>query len=52
VIATLTTANGGILQVSDTVVEKVIAPEATVGLGAGSVVADVVRTDLTPPRHL
>ena len=52
VIATLTTANGGILRVSDTVVEMVIAPEATAGLGAGSVVVDVVRTDLIPPRHL
>ena len=52
VIATLTTANGGILRVSDTVVEMVIAPEATAGLGAGSVVVDIVRTDLVPPRHL
>jgi len=52
VIATLTTANGGILRVSDTVVEMVITPEATAGLGAGSVVVDVVRTDLVLPRHL
>ena len=52
VIATLTIVNGGILRVSDTVVELAIAPEATAGLGAGSVVLDVVRTDLVPPRHL
>ena len=52
VIATLTTANGGILRVSDTILELVIVPEATAGLGAGSVIADVVRTDLGPPRHL
>jgi hypothetical protein len=52
VIATLTTANGGILRVSDRIMEIVIAPGATAGLGAGSVVVDVVRTDLTPPRHL
>ncbi len=52
VIATLTTANGGILRVSETVLELAIAPEATAGLGAGSVVLDVVRTDLMPPRHL
>jgi len=52
VIATLTTANGGILRVSDTVLELAIAPEATASLGAGSVVLDVVRTDLMPPRHL
>jgi hypothetical protein len=52
VIATLTTANGGILRVSDRIMEMVIAPGATAGLGAGSVVVDVVRTDLMPPRHL
>jgi hypothetical protein len=52
VIATLTTVNGGIVRVSDTVLELAIAPEATAGLGAGSVVLDVVRTDLMPPRHL
>ncbi|MCB1502839.1 MAG: hypothetical protein KDK07_24190 [Bauldia sp.] len=52
VIATLTTANGGLLRVSDTVLELAIAPEVTTGLGAGSVILDVVRTDLIPPRHL
>jgi len=52
VIATLTSANGGILRVSDTVVELIIAPEATADLGAGSVIFDIVRTDLVPPRHL
>jgi hypothetical protein len=51
VIATLT-ANDGIRRVSDTVLELAIAPDATAGLGAGSVVLDVVRTDLMPPRHL
>ncbi len=52
VIATLSTANGGIVRVSDTVVELVVAPELTTGLGAGSLVIDLVRTDLIPPRHL
>jgi len=52
VIAMLTTASGGLLRVSDTVLELAIAPQATAGLGAGSVVLDVVRTDLIPPRHL
>ena len=52
VIATLTTANGGLLRVSDTLLELAIAPEATASLGAGSVILDVVRTDLMPPRHL
>ena len=52
VIATLTNANGGILRVSDTVLELAIAAEATAGLGAGSVILDIVRTDLVPPHHL
>ena len=52
VIATLTTQNGGLVRKSDTVVEIVIAPEASAGLVAGSVLLDMVRTDLVPPRHL
>lgn len=52
IIATLSTANGGIARVSDTMVELTIGPEATADLGAGSVVVDIVRTDLIPPRHL
>lgn len=30
----------------------VIPPEATAALSPGSAVLDLVRTDLTPPRHL
>jgi hypothetical protein len=52
VIATLTTANGGLLRLSDTVLELAIAPEATASLDAGSVILDIVRSDLMPPRHL
>ena len=52
VIATLTTQNGGLVRKSDTVVEIVIAQEASAGLSAGSVVLDMVRTDLVPPKHL
>lgn len=52
VIATLTTQNGGLVRKSDTVVEIVVAPEASAGLVAGSVLLDMVRTDLVPPRHL
>jgi hypothetical protein len=51
-VATLTTENGGLVRQSDTVVEIVVSPEKTAGLGAGSVVLDVVRTDLAPYRHL
>jgi hypothetical protein len=52
VIATLTTENGGLARISDTVVEIAIPPAATGGLSPGSVVMDMVRTDLEPDRHL
>lgn len=52
VIATLTTANGGLTRISDSVVEITIAPSATANLPAGSVFMDMVRTDLNPDRHL
>ena len=52
VIAMLTTANGGLLRISDTVVEITIPPAATSSLLPGSVVMDMVRTDLEPDRHL
>jgi hypothetical protein len=52
VIAMLTTANGGLLRISDTVVEITIPPAATASLLPGSVVMDMVRTDLELDRHL
>lgn len=52
VLATLTTANGGLTRISDTVLEITISPTATAVLHVGSVVLDVVRTDLEPDRHL
>jgi hypothetical protein len=52
IIATLTTANGGLARISDTVVEIIIPSTATAGLPPGSVVMDMVRTDLEPDRHL
>jgi hypothetical protein len=52
VIATLTTANGGLARISDIVVEITIPPAATANLPPGSVVMDMVRTDLEPDRHL
>ena len=52
IIATLTTANGGLARVSDMVVEVSIPPAATANLPPGSIVMDVVRTDLEPDRHL
>ena len=52
IIATLTTANGGLARISDTVVEIIIPSTATAGLPPGSVVMDMVRTDLEQDRHL
>ena len=52
VVATLTSANGGLARISDAVVEITIPPAATANLSPGSVVMDMVRTDLDPDRHL
>jgi hypothetical protein len=52
IIATLTTVNGGLTRISDKVVEITITPSETAGLTAGSVVMDMVRTDIEPDRHL
>lgn len=52
VIATLSTANGGLVRITDTIVEIIIPPTATASLAAGSVFLDMVRTDLSPDRHL
>jgi len=52
IIATLTTANGGLARLSDTVIEIIIPPEPTESLRAGTVIMDVVRTDVDPDLHL
>lgn len=52
VLATLTTANGSLTRITDTVLEITIPAAATAALQVGSVVLDVVRTDLEPDRHL
>lgn len=51
-VTTLTSANGGVTRISDRVVELVVPATATADLAPGSAVLDLVRTDLTPPRHL
>ena len=51
-VTTLTSENGGITRVTDRVVELVVHAGATASLSPGSAVLDIVRTDLTPPRHL
>ena len=52
VLATLSTSNDRIRRISARKLEVVIPPEATATLMPGSAVLDLVRTDLTPPRHL
>jgi hypothetical protein len=52
IIATLTTGNGGLSRISDTVVEITIPAAATANLPPGSVVMDMVRIDVEPDRHL
>ena len=52
IIATLTSANGGLTRISDTVIEITIPPGSTANLSAGTIVMDVVRTDLHPDLHL
>ncbi len=52
VVATLTSANGTLQRRSDRVLEIVVPAVATADLGPGTAVLDLVRTDLSPPRHL
>ncbi len=52
ILATLTTANGGIVRVSDYLAEVVIPAAQTLNFKPGTVHMDMVRTDLTPDRHL
>ena len=50
--ALLATAAGSVLRLDGRTLEIVLAPEVTAGLAPGGVVLDLVRTDLTPDRHL
>lgn len=52
VVAILTSANGTLQRRSDRVLEIVVPAVATADLGPGTAVLDLVRTDLSPPRHL
>jgi hypothetical protein len=52
VLATLSTANGGVLRHDDCTLEIVVAADVTAALIPGSVVVDFVRIDLTPERPL
>ena len=52
VLAELSSAAGSILRLDDHTMEIILAPELTAGLSPGGIVLDLVRTDLTPDRHL
>lgn len=52
VLATLTSANGGLVRVSDSALDLNIAASDTAAMSVGSVVVDVVRTDVDPDLHL
>lgn len=46
-LATLTTANGGVVRVSDTEIDLILTEAQTAALPAGFISIDVARTDLT-----
>jgi len=52
VLATLTSADHGIMRISDSVLELALHPDQTAGLTPGRIVLDLVRTDLDPSVHL
>ncbi len=52
VLAELTSSEGSILRLDDRTIEIILAPALTSGLSQGGIVLDLVRTDLTPDRHL
>lgn len=51
-VADLSTAAGSVLRLDGRTLEIVLAPDVTASLAPGGVVLDLVRTDLTPNRHL
>lgn len=52
ILATLTTANGGIARVSDVEIDISLTAAQTAAMKAGSVVVDFVRTAPSPTEHL
>lgn len=52
ILATLSTGNDKIVRASDSQIDITIPPEDTVEMVAGTVVLDLVRTDLDPPSPL
>lgn len=52
VLALISTAEGGVLRVSDMILELGLRADQTAGLAPGRVVLDLVRIDLDPDLHL
>lgn len=52
ILAALSSATGGILHITDKVLELSLTPEQTAALSPGRIVLDLVRTDLEPDLHL
>jgi hypothetical protein len=52
ILGTLTTANGGLVIVSETDLDVVMPEAVTALLQPGVVVVDFVRTDLVPHEHM
>jgi hypothetical protein len=52
VLVTLSSANGGLVRVSDHALDLQITAGDTARMVEGSVVIDVVRTDVSPDLHL
>jgi len=52
VLATISSAESGVMWVSDTVLELALRPDQTVALAPGRVVLDLVRVDVDPDLHL
>ncbi len=51
-LAELSTAAGSILRMDGRTLEIVLTPDVTASLSPGGILLDLVRTDLTPDRHL
>ena len=52
VLALISSAEGGFLRVSDTILELALRSDQTAGLMPGRVVLDLVRIDVDPDLHL
>ncbi len=52
ILATLTTANGGVTRVSDTEIDIALTAAQTGTMKQGTVVVDFVRTTPSPTEHL